>query len=113
MNRLSPFAIAVAVAAGLLGYILGSAAPLARAESAPKYEYMVLWIMEFEVQGEKIPGENWVNPSHLDRPHKKIGDALLKDRAIMTKMLNQIAAEGWEPISVYQNALIVRRPPPN
>ncbi len=111
MNRISPLLLAAALAAGLLGYVIGSAAP-ARAELSPHYEYKALSIIEFEVQGEKIPGENWVNKSHLDQPHKKIGDALLTDRAVMTKMLNAFAAEGWEPYMIYQNAIVVRRPAP-
>ncbi len=108
-TRIAPLALAAALAAGLLGYFLGSAAPV-RADLDPKYEYKVLTVLEFNVQGERIPGENWVSASHLDMPHKKAGDALIKERAIMTRVLNSLATDGWEPFMMFENHICVRRP---
>jgi hypothetical protein len=113
MKPLSISALAIALVAAAVGYFAGAGAPSARAgDYVAPYEYKVLSIIEFQVQGENIPGEKWVDPTPHDLPFKKIGDALLKDRVIMTKMLNNFAAEGWEPHMIYQNAIVVRRPAP-
>jgi hypothetical protein len=109
-RRFFPFIVLAGVLAGLAGYLAGSAAP-ARADT--KYEYKVFAILQFDIQGAKIDGEEWVKPSHLDLPHKKVGDALLKDRAIMTKTLNAMAHDGWEPVMIYQSAIVARRPAGN
>jgi hypothetical protein len=107
MSRISLLALVAALLAGLAGYLLGSAAP-ARAET--HWEYKALSLMEFEVQGDKINGDEWVKPSHLDMPFPKVGSALIKDRAIMTTVLNGLAVRGWEPFMMYSNVIVVRRP---
>src|SRR4051812_39156719 len=107
MTRIPPLALVAALLAGLVGYVLGSSAPV-RAEG--HWEYKALSIMEFEAQGDKINGDDWVHPSHLDQAFPKVGSALIKDRAIMTTVLNGLSEKGWEPFMMYSNTIVVRRP---
>jgi hypothetical protein len=110
MNRMSPFLLGALLGAALLGYVLGAhGGSLPQAQAATRYEYKAFNIMEFQIQGDKIPGEAWVQPSHQDQPLKKIGDALLQDRVIMSKTLNGISNEGWEPVMIYLNTIVARR----